>query len=166
MIKKLMMLMVLATMVVACPDPTTGKIDPYLTARSIILQANTAVALADGIFQQWLLGQTNTEKLEKAQHTYVLAKSGVVNGLQMALNGVNIAQQAKTDPDIVKLMAEANEAWGSLRSFLEELFATPVPTTQPAVAIKKSEVSPDRAKLKLTKKPKELKNLPKTLTPS
>lgn len=169
MIKKLMMLVVLATMVVACPDPTTGKIDPYLTARTIILQANTAIALADGIFQQWLLGVTDAEKSKKAQHTYVLAKSGVTNGLQIALNGVNIAEQAKKDPDIKKLMDEANKAWTSLRSFLEELFKPPAPTTQPVAVAKKGEAkaepSPIRAKLKLIKKPKGLKNLPKSLIP-
>lgn len=164
MIKRLMMLVALATMVVACPDPQTGKIDPYLTARTIILQANTALAVADGIFQQWLLGQADAEQVKKAQNTYVLAKSGVTNGLQAALNGVNIAELAKKDPDIEKLMAEANEAWGSLRSFLTDLFKKPEPTSQPAVT-KKEGTTEIRAKLKLIRKPKGLKILPKSLIP-
>lgn len=162
--KRLVLALVAAIIVTACPNPETGKIDPYLTARTIILQANTALSVADGIFQQWLLGQSDQEKVVKAQKTYTLAKSGVTNGLQMALNGVNIAEQAKKDPDIKELMKEANEAWGSLRKFLEDLFASPAPASQPAVA-KKDDTVEIRAKLKLIKKPKGLKLLPKTLGP-
>jgi hypothetical protein len=131
-----------AILVWGCPDPQTGKIDPYLTARTIINQANIAVALSDGIFNQWLLGQSDAEKAKKAQATYVKIKTGVSNGLQLALNGVAIAEQAKEDPDIKKLMAEANGAWDNLRKFLEDLLAKPedaalvtvasAPASQPA----------------------------------
>jgi hypothetical protein len=156
--KKLILTLMVALLAWGCPDPQTGKIDPYLTARTIILQANTALSVADGIFQQWLLGQSDQEKVAKAQKTYTLAKSGVTNGLQMALNGVNIAEQAKKDPDIKKLMSEANEAWTSLRKFLEDLFAPTPPASQPTS-------DGIRAKLKLIKKPAGLKLLPTTLGP-
>jgi hypothetical protein len=109
----------------ACPDPQTGKVNPYLTARTVILQANTALALADGIFNQWLLGQTDAEKAKKANDIYQKTRTGVANSLQIALNGVAIAEQAKKDPDIKLLMAEANEAWGNLRKFLEDLLSKP-----------------------------------------
>lgn len=104
-----------------CPDPQTGKIDPYLTARTIILQANTSLALADGIFNQWLLAQSDAEKAKKTQVTYEKVRTAVSNGLQLALNGVSIAEQAKKDPDIAKLMAEADKAWQSLSKFLADL---------------------------------------------
>lgn len=138
--KKLFMLA--AFLLVGCPNPETGKVDPYLTARTVINQANIAVALSDGIFNQWLLGQTDVEKAKKAQAAYQKIKTGVVNGLQLALNGVAIAEQAKTDPNITDLMAIANEAWGNLRKFLEVLLAKPedaalvtvdtAPTSQPS----------------------------------
>lgn len=123
--KRLALALVAALLCWGCPDPQTGKIDPYLTARTIILQANTALGLADGIFGQWMLGQTNAEKAKKAQATYTKVKTSVSNGLQLALNGVAIAEQAKEDPDIKKLMVEANGAWDNLRKFLEDLLAKP-----------------------------------------
>lgn len=140
--KRLILVAFVAIMAWGCPDPQTGKIDPYLTARTIILQANTALSLSDGIFGQWLLGQTDAEKAKKAETTYRKIKTSVANGLQLALNGVAIAQQVKEDPDIKKLMAEANGAWDNLRKFLEDLLAKPedaalvtvaaAPASQPA----------------------------------
>lgn len=111
----------LISMETGCPDPQTGKVDPYLTARTVILQANTALALADGIFNQWLLAQTDLEKAKKTQAIYEKTRTAVSNGLQLALNGVDIAQQAKEDPDVAKLMAEADKAWQSLSKFLSDL---------------------------------------------
>jgi hypothetical protein len=117
-----------------CPDPQTGKIDPYLTARTVILQANTALALADGIFNQWLLGQTDAEKAKRTQQIYEKTRTAVSNGLQLALNGVDIAQQAKEDPDVAKLMAEADKAWKSLSKFLTDLLAKGDPGVTVALA--------------------------------
>lgn len=168
---KMVMVLALLMMIpveMGCPDPVTGQVDPYLTARTIILQANTALALADGIFGQWVLGQSDVEKAKKAQAIYTKSKTGVANGLQLALNGVAIAQQAKTDPDITKLMAEANKAWINLRKFIEDLMAAPMVQPPAAVATKtdtKKEALPIRAKLKVIKKP-SLKNLPKSLIPA
>jgi hypothetical protein len=132
--KRLVLAVLLALVAWGCPNPETGKVDPYLTARTIILQANTALALADGIFNQWLLGQSDAEKAKKVQATYQKVKTSVANGLQLALNGVAIAQQAKEDPDVKKLMAEANNAWGNLRKFLEDLLAKPEDAALVAVA--------------------------------
>jgi len=168
--KRLMLAVLLALVAWGCPDPQTGKIDPYLTARTIILQANTALALSDGIFNQWLLGQADAEKAKKAQLVYQKTRTGVANGLQLALNGVAIAEQAKKDPDIKKLMAEANEAWGNLRTFLEDLLAKPedsalvtiasAPASQP-VTKTSGEVSSTTHALTAKKSPLEL--LPKKL---
>lgn len=121
--KKLFMLA--AFLLVGCPNPETGKIDPYLTARTVINQASIGVALADGIFNQWFYAQTDVEKAKKAQATFQKVKTSVVNGLQLALNGVAIAEQAKKDPNIADLMVAANDAWTNLRKFLEDLLAKP-----------------------------------------
>lgn len=158
--RKLMIPLVLLLTVIAwaCPDPQTGKIDPYLTARIIVLQANTSLALADGIFNQWLLGQT-AEKQKKASTTYQKIKIGVVNGLQLALNGVTIAEQAKKDLNFEDLMVAANDAWTNLRKFLEDLFG------KPAVDVAASQPTAGEVKIKrsalTTVSP--LTNLPKTL---
>lgn len=105
----------------ACPSPITGKVDPYLTARTIINQSQTALALADGIFNQWKLGQTDTEKVERAARAYQKIKAGVTGGLQLALNGVDIAEQAEVDPNVKALLTKANAAWQTLRTTLAEI---------------------------------------------
>lgn len=123
--KRLALAVLLALVAWGCPDPQTGKIDPYLTARTIINQGNIGVTLAEGIFNQWLFAQTDAEKAKKTQATFEKIKTGVLNGLQLALNGVAIAEQAKKDPNITELMVAANDAWGNLRKFLEDLLAKP-----------------------------------------
>ena len=129
-------IVLLALFVIGCPDPQTGKVNPYLTARTVINQANIALSLSNGIFMQWLIGQTDAEKAKKSQEIYQKVSTGVANGLQIALNGVAIAEQAKTDPDITKLMAEASVAWDSLRKFLEDLFSKPEDASLVEIAIK------------------------------
>ena len=142
--KRLALAILLATVAWGCPDPTTGKIDPYLTARTVINQASIGVTLAEGIFNQWLFAQTDAEKAKKTQATFEKIKTSVLNGLQLALNGVAIAEQAKKDPNIADLMVAANDAWGNLRKFLEDLLAKPedaalvtvatAPSSQPTTA--------------------------------
>ena len=174
--KRLILTLLVAMLSWGCPDPQTGKIDPYLTARTIILQANTSLALADGIFNQWLLAQTDAEKAKKTQAIYEKTRTAVSNGLQLALNGVDIAQQAKEDPDIAKLMAQADEAWKSLSKFLGDLLDKgdpgvtvalaegstegSTPASQPAAA---GGVGVKRSAVKV--KPSPLNALPKSLVP-
>ena len=172
--KKLILTIMVALFMWGCPNPETGKVDPYLTARTIILQANTALSLSDGIFGQWLLGQTDAEKAKKADAAYKKVKTAVANGLQLALNGVSIAEQAKEDPDIKKLMAEANGAWDNLRKFLEDLLAKPedaalvtvasadkAPASQPATTKTSGGVAVKTQAMTVVKSP--LEALPKKL---
>jgi len=167
----------------ACPNPETGKIDPYLTARTIILQANTALGLADGIFGQWYLGKMLTDQdiANKTKLIYEKTKTGVANGLQIALNGVAIAEQAKKDPNIQLLMGEADKAWQNLRKFLTDLLAkqedaklvtlADAPKKEPptsAPVTKDDPKAPPKVAVKtsaITVKVDALKNLPKTLLP-
>lgn len=116
-------LAVAAALLVGCPNPDTGKVDPYITARAIILQVQTAVSLADGIFQQWAVGQPSGEELEKTKATYYKIKTAIFNGIKLALDGVDIAEQAKEDPDVNKLLEKADAAWKDLKNFLSDLFA-------------------------------------------
>jgi hypothetical protein len=123
--KKLMMsLAALSLLVTACPNPETGKVDPYLTARTVILQAQTAISLADGIFHQWLLGQ-EADKAKAAEARYYKIKTAVVNGLKLAMDGVDIAEKAKKDPDVATLLAAADKAWQDLQKFLSDLLSKP-----------------------------------------
>jgi hypothetical protein len=171
--KRLVLCLVAALFVWGCPDPQTGKIDPYLTAHTIINQASLALPIAQGIFNQWLLAQTDAEKAKQAQLKFEQIKTAVSNGLVLAHNGVDIAKQAKEDPDVSKLLAQADEAWKSLYKFMDDLLGkgdTPIvvalgggsqPASQPTttsggVGVKHAAV---------TVKPSPLMALPKTLIP-
>lgn len=102
-----------------CPESQTQILsDPYLTAKTVISQANIALSLADGIFQQWALGQADIQKRAGAQKTFTIIKTSVANGLQLALKGVEIAQTAKQNPDLRVLMGQSEEAWRALTQFL------------------------------------------------
>lgn len=135
--KRILLAVMAAILLAACPGPA-GKVDPWLTARTIILQTQTAVGLADGIFQQWLLSQPEGEKKEDAKAKYLKIKQTVMNGLQLALDGVNIAEQAKKDPDVQKLLAAADAAWKDLQKLLADLLKQPpasAPTGKPPLKL-------------------------------
>lgn len=114
---------ILAILLTSCPNPTTGKVDPYLTARTVITQAGTAVALADGIFNQWVLNQPE-DKAKEVKAKYLRIKTAVLNGLQMALDGVDIAEKAKKDPNVTTLLAAADKAWQDLQKLISDLMVT------------------------------------------
>jgi len=172
MMKKLILVVLVACGLAACPDPQTGKVSPYLTARTIINQANTALALADGIFTQWMLGQADAEKAKKAQTTYVRVKTAVANGLQVAYAGVGIAEQAKRDPDVAKLLAQADEAWKALSKLLGGLLGAGDPGVTVVLAAGSPPASQPAAKgtvgsktSALTTKSSPLNALPASLIP-
>lgn len=174
--KRLLLALLVAVIVTACPDPQTGKIDPYLTAHTIINQASLALPVAEGIFNQWLYQQTDAEKAKKAQLAFAKVKTAVANGFKLAHDGVAIAKQAKEDPDVSKLLAQADTAWKDLYKFLDDLLApgdTPIvvavaggttegggAASQPAapegVGVKKSAVK---------MKPSPMMALPKSVIP-
>jgi|WetSurSiteA1Bulk_404760.scaffolds.fasta_scaffold47736_2 hypothetical protein len=128
------LILVLALVLTNCPGPT-GKVDPFLTARSIVTGAQTSLTFADGIFAQWTLRQSDAVKVKTATEKYTYLKLLVSDGLQVAYQGIAVAEQAKTDPDTIKIMDKAEEAWKELRTFLSDLTpapaAIPQPTSQP-----------------------------------
>lgn len=156
--KRAALAVVAALLLWGCPNPETGKVDPYLTARTIILQFQTATALADGIFQQWLLGQPEGEPKEQAKAKYLKIKTAVLNGLQLALDGVDIAEQAKEDPDVTKLLEKADAAWKDLQKFLADLLAPTGDAVAAADTLRAKLGAPSSNDLK-----KQLEALPKSL---
>jgi hypothetical protein len=44
-----------ALLLAGCPNPQTDKIDPWLTAKTIINQSKIGVPIAESIFMQWTL---------------------------------------------------------------------------------------------------------------
>lgn len=158
--RKILTAVLLAMLFVACPGFTNceGKTDPYTIARLTINGTQVAVQASEAVFMMWASTQTDMEKVKAALAKFTKIKAAVLQGLQVALDGVDIAQQAKTDPDIRKLMAAAETAFQDLRKLLEEILAKPGPSSQPVPkdpkAVKKAVPSDlDKA----------FENLPKTL---
>lgn len=108
-------------LMLGCVSPQTGKVDPYITARATISQAQVVVSLADGVFTQWSVTQTDPGKVTKATATYARVKTGVVNGLRLAYDAVNIAEAAHKEPDMEAIGRYANAAWTDLYSLLSGL---------------------------------------------
>jgi hypothetical protein len=133
-----------------CPGPD-GKVDPYLTAHTIINGAQSSLFLADSIFSQWLSTQTDPAKIKKAKEQYDKIRLAVANGLVVAHDAVDIAQAAQKPVDIAKIMEAADIAWKDLYKLLSELLVKPA--SQPTGPVKVEADYP-------------LKNLPKSLIPS
>jgi len=121
--KRLVLSLAAALLLWGCPDPQTGKVDPYLTAHTVINQLSLALPIAQGIFNQWLYAQTDAEKIKSAQLTFAKICTAVSNGFKIAHDGVDIAKQAKEEPDVSKLLAQADTAWKDLYKFLDDLLA-------------------------------------------
>jgi len=140
--RKILTAVLLAMLFVACPGFTSceGKTDPYTIARLTISGTQVAVQASEAVFMAWAAAQTDMEKVKAALAKFTKIKSSVLQGLQVALDGVDIAQQAKTDPDIKKLMALAETAFQDLRKLLEELLAKPSsqPVPKDPKAVKKA----------------------------
>jgi hypothetical protein len=112
---------VLGLVISGCPAVSSVKRDPYLVAHTVINQASLALPIAEGIFNQWVYTQDDLKKVRKAKLTFAKIKTLVANGLKLAHDGVYIAEQAKEDPDVVKLLLQADTAWDDLRQFLGTL---------------------------------------------
>lgn len=163
-------LLLAAVLLLGCPGPD-GKIDPYLTAHTVINQAALALPIAQGIFNQWALSQTDQEKVKAAKLVFEKVCTAVANGLKVASDGVDIAKVAKETPDVAKLLAQADMAWKDLYKFLDDLLAKGAdgitvalaegaapPTSQPAAG-----VGVKRSAVKVSKSP--MSYLPQSLVP-
>jgi len=160
------LLLVAVFLLAGCPQPG-GKTDPWLTAKTIINQARLGAPIADALFTQWTLSQTDQGKVAETTAKYTKLKLAVLNGLQVAYDGVVIAEQAKTDPDMAKIMDQAEKAWTDLRKFIEDLLKPVAPATQPVVQPKGPlpEAQPvSKAVMKVEEI--DISKLPKTLLPA
>lgn len=123
-------------LLVGCPGPS-GKVDPYITARAVISGAQMSLTLADGIFMQWAVTQTDPAKVKAATEKFNYIKLCVADGLRIANDAVNVAEAAKAPVDITKIMDQAEIAWKDLRVFLTDLLGKPKPpASAPAKAVK------------------------------
>jgi hypothetical protein len=62
-------------------------------------------------------------------------RAAVADGLKLALDGVAIAEQARVDPDLAKILFKADAAWQDLKALLTDIFGKP--TTLPTKAVSK-----------------------------
>lgn len=102
----------------------SGEIDPYNAARIVISQAQSSLVIADGIFSQWVLSQSDPEKIRKASEKYQRTKTLVADGLRLAYSLIDSAQQIKDDPKIDRILLQADKSWKELRKLLVDLLKT------------------------------------------
>lgn len=121
-LKKLMLFGIIV-LAMGCPRVPNGSVDPYLTAHTIINQVSLALPVAQGIFNQWIYGQTDVEKAKKAQQTFAKISTAVSNGLKVAHDGVDMVKKAKGEPKIANILAQADLAWKDLYKFMDDLLA-------------------------------------------
>ena len=121
--KKLLLLVALLAFP-ACNNlkPPQSLPDGYVIARATVQGAQILLAGADGLFEV-LTAFIDAEKLKDVKATFYRIRASVVTGLQLALDGINVAESQKQGFDLGKLMAQANAAWTDLRAFLESLSA-------------------------------------------
>ena len=140
--------LMLAISVSACPDPVTGKVDPYLTADNAIAFAKSSLVLADTMFTQVVTyAGLKGDKLAKATATYKKVRTAVDKGLDAAKVALDIAKKNKDKVNVAALLADTDKAWRALTAFIGSLLpeggTTSTASTGAAPALEK----PDLAKL-------------------
>lgn len=99
------------------PDVATPEKDPYAIARAVVQTAQLSLLAADGVFEIWA-GFAEPAKATEARVTYTKIRTAVVDGLKVAMDGINIAESQKEGLDLPKLLAQAEAAYQDLRAFL------------------------------------------------
>jgi hypothetical protein len=154
--RKILTAVLVMALFMACPGFSScgAGTDPYATARIVINGAQIAVGASETVFMAWAAVQTDPAKVKDALVKFTKIKSAVLQGLQVALDGVDIATTAKTVPDTKKLMAQAETAFQDLRRMLETLLvgSSTMPTPKDL-----------KIKIPVNDLQKMFENLPKTL---
>jgi hypothetical protein len=101
-----------------CP-PTTN---PYIAAKTVISSAQTAVSVADSIFENWVTSQPDKTVVESQRRRYAQLRLAVVQGLEVAYQSVNVAEELKAGMDVPVILQKADTAWSALRLFINEVF--------------------------------------------
>jgi hypothetical protein len=105
-----------------CPDPKTGKVDPYLTADNAIAFAKTSLVLADTTFQN-VLAYAGLEgaKLDEAKAIYKKTRGAVDKALDAAKVALDIAKKNKDGVDVAALLADTDKAWAALTALVRSI---------------------------------------------
>jgi len=122
--RSLLCVAVLSVLISGCPGfmncNNTG--DFYATGRSVVGAAQTTLSYADAAFEVWISKQTDLQKIADMREKYNQLKMTVLDGLKLALDGIELAAQAVTSFNIIALMTSAEKAYVDLRKFLADLF--------------------------------------------
>lgn len=126
---KLFLLLAVTSVLASCPDPTTGKIDPYLTAKTSISFTKSSLSLADAVFENVLAyAKITGDKAVETRAKYKKVKESVIKFLGVAEESVNIAEKAGKGVSVVAIMADTDKAWKALREFIVSLMPSTTST--------------------------------------
>jgi len=131
MMKKLLIAtLLLTTTTVSCTEcpPPKNLPDGYTIARVTVQGLQLALTGADTVFE-FLTQFIAPEKVAETRAVFLKTKNAVIRGLQVALDGIKLAEEQKAGFDLAKLMIQAEVAWRDLRAFIASL---QTPSSQPA----------------------------------
>jgi len=119
--KKLILLLTTLTLLSSCKTFGPQNLpDGFAVAHTTVQGAQLALVGADGLFEI-VAGFMSPERAASARQTYLKIRAAVVAGLQLALDGIILAEGQRSGFDLVKLLAPAEAAWQDLRAFLAAL---------------------------------------------
>jgi hypothetical protein len=160
MIKRMLLLslFLLSTVAATCTTNTNGSgPNGYAIARACVQGGQVAVSMGDSVFEIWCAVSDGLQCAE-ARGTYSHLRLDVLDGLQVVLAGIDLAESQSSGLDLPKLMAQAEAAWSKLYKFLADLGV--MPTSLPSTVTKSTQAKKEKLVLP------ELKlKLPKTLLP-
>jgi len=107
--------------------------DNYAVARAVVQGSQLALFAADGVFEFLC---TLSSKAADARPTYLLIRADVATGLQLALEGIMVAETQKQGFDLSKLMAQAETSWQKVKEFLLALEASINPPASNSASMK------------------------------
>jgi len=121
-IPKLILIILLLALLPGCPDPVTGKVDPYKTADNAFAIARSSLGLADAAFEQVVvyIGLTG-DKLAAVRLEYQTHRKTVKDLIDAAYEAYQIAVKNKEEVNVASILADSDKAWTTLRTFIASL---------------------------------------------
>ena len=119
----------LLTLVIACPNPQTGKIDPYLTTENALAFTKVSLTAADAMFTNILVYlKKPAEEIKKIRDGYNKVRTAVDKALVVAGESLAIAKKANKGVTLMQIMADTDKAWKALREFITALMPSTTST--------------------------------------
>jgi hypothetical protein len=133
--RMLVCLGLVAVLLGGCPAGWSAKLNGWGIASGVVQGAQIALGMAQAAFGIWKGTQTDTAYVQAMASKFDQYAGAVWDGLKLVSDGIALAREVKSDPDMGALMKAAEEAWVSLRQFLTDLHGKPSPAVVEATSL-------------------------------